>query len=167
MITPVTVKRIILCILALALAVWLIFLLIPRTNRYQYDCMLNAEYEYDQMEQLFGGAVHVTTDLKTTVIFNRMYISGEITIQDKKYNVSENQFYPRSVLAHIKTYFDYAGTMMRDFNSFDFHFDFSEPELKEYDMSLGMTLTHNRISLEVSKIERRNISLAYYTSRLE
>ncbi len=161
-------KRIILCIIALPLAVWLIFLLIPRTNRYQYDCTLNAEYEYPQMERLFGGAVHITADLQTTIIFNRMYISGEVTIQNKKYNVSEKQYVPRSLLARLDHSLEAVATMTPDyFNTFWLDFNFTEPELEEYDMQIDMFLSRNRISLYVSKIEDRTRALAYYSGCLE
>ena len=87
-ITFYMVKRIVQSILVIALAAWLIFLLIPRTNHYQYDSILNAKYEYVPMSDYFGGNVHVTADLHTKTIFNRIYVNGEVTVQNKKYTVS-------------------------------------------------------------------------------
>ena len=163
-ITFYMVKRIIQSILVIALTVWLIFLLIPRTNHYQYDCMLYADYEYAPMIDYYGGSVHVTADLHTKTIFNRIYINGEVTIQNKKYIVSEKQFIPRSILARIKTDIEYGGTMMPDYNNtFWLDFDFSETELKEYKMHMDILLTYNRISLDISKIENIAPALASYT----
>jgi len=163
MITFYMVKRIIRSILAVSLAAWLIFLLIPRTNHYQYDCMLNAKYESAQIDELYGGTVHVTTDLQTKTIFDKIYISGEITVQNKKYTVSKKQFVPRSVFARIKTYFEYGGTMKPDFNSLSFYMDFLEPELKEYNMHMDISLTYNRISLYVHKVEESTTTLSTYS----
>ena len=160
------VKRIVQIIFYVSLAVWLIFLLIPRTNHYQYDCMLYADYEYAPMIDYYGGSVHVTADLHTKTIFNRIYVNGEVTIQNKKYTVSEKHFVPRSILAQFIDDWEHAGTMKPDYNSFSFCFDFSEPELKIYEMDMYITLTRNRISLNVRRIEDNSNSRAWYAGRL-
>ena len=166
-ITFYMVKRIIQSILVIALTVWLIFLLIPRTNHYQYDCTLNAEYEYAPMIDYYGGSVHVTADLHTKTIFNRIYVNGEVTVQNKKYTVSEKHFIPRSILAQIINDIEYGGTMKPDYNSFSFCLGFSEPELKIYEMYMHISLTKNRISLNVCRIEDNSNSRASYSGYIE
>ena len=167
-ITFYMVKRIVQSILVIALTVWLIFLLIPRTNHYQYDCMLHAESEYAPMIDYYGGSVHVTADLHTKTIFNSVYISGEITIQNKKYTISEKHFRPRSILARKIEDFEHAGSPIRpDYNSFSFCFGFSEPELKIYEMHMNIWLTKNQIQLCVCRIEDNSNSRAYYSGSLK
>ena len=118
------------------------------------------------MSEYFGGNVHVTADLHTKTIFNRIYVNGEVTIQNKKYTVSEKHFIPRSILAQFLDDWEHAGTMKPDYNSFSFCFDFSEPELKIYEMDMYITLTRNRISLNVRRIEDNSNSRAWYAGRL-
>ena len=166
-ITFFMVKRIVQSILVIALAAWLIFLLIPRTNHYQYDCMLNAEYEYAPMIDYYGGSVHVTADLHTKTIFNRIYVNGEVTVQNKKYTVSEKHFIPRSILAQIINDIEYGGTMKPDYNSFSFCLFFSEPELKIYEMYLHIPLTKKQIWMSVRRIEDISDSCGFYSGSIE
>jgi hypothetical protein len=118
------------------------------------------------MIEYFGGNVHVTADLHTKTIFNRIYVNGEVTIQNKKYTVSEKHFVPRSILAQFIDDWEHAGTMKPNYNSFSFCFDFSEPEFKIYEMDMYITSTRNRISLNVRRIEDNSNSRAWYAGRL-
>lgn len=161
------VKRIVQIIFYVTLAAWLIFLLIPRTNHYQYDCMLYADYEYAPMIDYYGGSVHVTADLHTKTIFNRIYVNGEVTIQNKKYIVSEKHFTPRSILAQIINDIEYGGTMKPDYNSFSFSLFFSEPELKIYEMYLHIPLTKKQIWMSVRRIENISDSCGFYSGYIE
>ncbi len=130
--------------------------------------MLSAEYEEPQKERLFSGEVHVTADLKTTTVFNTMFVDGKVTVQNWKYNVSEKQYVPRSLLARLDQSYEAAGTMTLDyFNTFWFEFNFPEPESGEYGMWMEISLSRSRISIDVSRPEKREIPLAHYSGRLE